>query len=158
MTTLDALSSLRYGRPVRRPTALLIVLGGCLGLGATALAQGGDDELAIDLQRGCLNTTRVTVRIEPGSGQTLGPVHVRLGGSELVHLTGVTGDATVTVRMPSKRGRLSVSGLSVSRDAAGGRAFSASRDYRPCQPEPTPQATPRRPTRPEPTLSGGGEG
>ena len=158
MTTLDAFSRLRYGRPVLRPLALLALLGGCLGLGATALAQGGSDELAIDLQRGCLNSTRVTVRLDPGSGQTLSPVHVRLGGTEVVHLTGVTQEASITVRVPSKRGRLSVSGLSVSGESTGGRTFSASHDYRPCQPKPTPQATPRRTLRPEPTLSGGGEG
>src|SRR5690349_10513144 len=108
MTTLDALSRLRYGRHVRRPIALVVVSGACLGLGATAIAQGGSDELSIDLTRGCLNGTRVTVHLDPGSGQTLSPVHVRLGGSEVVHLDGVTGDATVTVRVPSKRGRLSV--------------------------------------------------
>jgi hypothetical protein len=158
MTTLDAFLNVRYGRRVRRPIALLLVFGACLGLGATAIAQGGSDDLSIDLTRGCLDGTRVTVHLDPGSGQTLSPVHVRLGDSEVVHLDGVTGDATITVRVPSKRGRLSVSGLAVGRESSGGRTFSATRDYRPCSPEPSPQATPRRSGRPEPTLSGGGEG
>jgi hypothetical protein len=154
MTTLDALLRLRYGRRVRRPIASLLVFGACLGLGASAIAQGGGgDELSINMTRGCLAGTRVTVRLQPASGQILSPVHIRMGATEVVHLTGVTQEASITVRVPSRHGRLSVTG-----ETTGGRRFSASRDYRPCAPRPTPQATPRRPTRPEPTLSGGGEG
>jgi hypothetical protein len=154
MTALDACWNVRYGRRVRRPIALLLVLGTCLGLGASAIARGGGgDKLAIHMTRGCLNGTRVTVRLEPASGQILSPVHVRMAGAEIVHLTAITQEASVTVRVPSKRGRLSVSG-----EATGGRGFSASRDYRPCAPTPSPQATPHRSVRPEPTLSGGGEG
>ncbi len=125
-----------------------------LGVGATALARGGgSDRLSIALQRGCLHGTRVQVRITPAEGQILSPVHVRVSNREVVHLTGVSQQASVTVRMPSKRGRLSVSG-----ETTGGRRFSSARDYRPCTPHPTPPATPRRITRREPTLSGGGEG
>ena len=55
VTTLRSLLRVRYGRFVRRPIALLLVLGSGLGVGATALAQGGgSDELSIDMQRGCL--------------------------------------------------------------------------------------------------------
>ena len=138
---------------MRRRAALLLVLGTGLGLGATAMAQGGgSDKLVIDMDRGCLSGTRVTVRIVPPSGAMLSPVHVRAGGREVVHLTGVTQEASVTVRLPH-HGRVSVNG-----ETTGGRRFSASRDYRPCAPRPTPQATPHRIVRPEPTLSGGGEG
>ena len=145
---------MQYGRTVHRPIALLVVLGSVLGVGATALAQGGgSDKLSIDMQRGCLHGTRVQVRITPADGQILSPVHVRVSNQEVVHLTGVSQEASVTVRMPSKRGRLSVSG-----ETTGGRRFSSTHDYRPCTPPPTPQATPRGITRPEPTLSGGGEG
>jgi hypothetical protein len=131
--------------------ALLLVLGSGLGLGATALAQdGGSDELVIDMHRGCLTGTRVTVRIVPPSGTMLSPVHVRAGDREVVHLTGVSQEASVTVRLPH-RGRVSVSGETI-----GGERFATARDYRPCAPE--PPATPR--PRPAPTgpVTGGGEG
>ena len=102
-----------------RRAALLPVLGLGLGLGATAIAQeGGDDELAIDMPRGCLTGTRVTVRIAPPDGAMLSPVHIRAGRGEVVHLTGVTQEASVTVRLPN-RGRVSVSG-----ETTGGERFS----------------------------------
>src|SRR4051794_28735268 len=44
VTTLDARLHERYGRFVRRPIALLVVVGGALGIGATALAQGGGSD------------------------------------------------------------------------------------------------------------------
>ena len=84
---------------VHQPLALLLVLGSVLGVGATALAQGaGSDKLSIHMQRGCLSGTRVQVRITPAEGQILSPVHVRASGHEVVHLTGVTQEASVTVR------------------------------------------------------------
>jgi hypothetical protein len=58
----------------------------------------------------------------------------------------------MTVRLTSTRGRVSIQG-----DLAGGESFSRSRDYRPCAPRPAAPA-PQRRSRPEPTLSGGGEG
>jgi hypothetical protein len=152
VTTLSARSRVKYGQSVRRPLVLLLVLACGLGAGATALAQGGgDDELSVTMQRGCLSGTRVSLRITPADGQVLSPVHVRVSGTEIVHLTGVTQEASVLVRLPSKRGRVSISG-----ETTGGRRFSSSRDYRPCAP-PAP-STPQRNPRPEPTLSGGGEG
>jgi hypothetical protein len=127
--------------------AFLLVVGSGLGLGATALAQGGgSDKLVIDLHRGCLSGTRVTVRIVPPSGTMLSPVHVRANNREVVHLTGVTQEASVTVRLPHQ-GRVSVSGETI-----GGQRFSTTRDYRRCTP---PPASPRRPS---PPISGGGEG
>jgi hypothetical protein len=149
VTTLRALSRVEYGRGVRHPLVLLLAAGCGLGAGATALAQGGgSDELSVTMQRGCLTGTRVAVRITPAQGQILSPVHVRASGEEIVHLTGVTLQASVTVRLPTRRGRVSISG-----ETTGGRRFSSARDYRPCAPP-----APHRNVRPEPTLSGGGEG
>ena len=100
------------------------------------------------MHRGCLTGTRVTVRIVPPSGAMLSPVHIRAGGREVVHLTGVTQEASVTVRLPH-RGRVSVSG-----ETTGGERFSTVRDYRPCAPpsrrsrsgeaRPSPPVTRRR--------------
>ena len=137
-----------------RRVALLLAIGTGLGLGATAIAQeGGGDELAIDMTSGCLNGTRVTVKLTPPSGAILSPVHIRTDRGEMVHLTGVTQQASVTVRVP-RRGRVSVSG-----ETTGGERFSMSRNYRACAPEPTstPRARPR-PAPPPRTVSGGGEG
>ena len=102
------------------------------------------------MHRGCLTGTRVTIRIVPPSGAILSPVHIRAGGREVVHLTGVTQEASVTVRLPHQ-GRVSVSG-----ESTGGERFSTSRDYRRCAPEPTPQ--PQRDRAPSPPITGGGEG
>ncbi len=144
---------MQYGRHVPRRVAIPLVLISVLGVGATALAQGGENHgLKIQLHRGCLNGTRVTVRIEPPTDEMLSPVHLRADGHEVVHLTGVTQTASVTMRLPSSRGRVSVSG-----ESTGGRRFSVQRDYRPCA-APTSTPRPQRIARPEPTLSGGGEG
>lgn len=121
--------------------------GSALGLGATALAQGGgSDDLQIDMQRGCLDGTRVTVRIVPPKGAILSPVHVRASGREVVHLTGVTQEASVTVRVPHQ-GRVSVSG-----ETTGGERFAVARDYRRCSPQPQHNRSP------SPPITGGGEG
>jgi hypothetical protein len=110
---------------------------------------GGGEDLVIDMHRGCLSGTRVTVRIVPPSGAVLSPVHIRAGGREVVHLTGVTQEASVTVRLPH-RGRVSVSG-----ETTGGERFSTERDYRQCT-SPTPK--PPQETNPSPPVTGGGEG
>ncbi|HEX6023847.1 MAG TPA: hypothetical protein VFZ00_17790 [Solirubrobacter sp.] len=136
-----------------RRVALLTAIGIGLGLGATAVAQeGGDDELDIDMTRGCLNGTRVTVKITPPDDAILSPVHIRTSRGEAVHLTGVTQAASVTVRIP-RRGRVTVSG-----ETTAGDRFTMSRSYRACAPEPT--TTPRARPRPSPprVISGGGEG
>src|SRR3954469_2194872 len=143
---------MQYGRHVARRVAIPLVLISVLGVGATALAQGGASHgLKIQMHRGCLSGTRVTVRLDPPTDETLSPVHLRADGHEVVHLTGVTQSASVTMRLPSSRGRVTVSG-----ETTGGRRFSVQRDYRPCAPSPTPQ--PQKISRAEPTLSGGGEG
>jgi hypothetical protein len=134
---------------VKRRAAILVTLGSALGLGATALAQGGGgDDLRIEMHRGCLSGTRLTIKIVPPSGDVLSPVHIRAGGREVVHLTGVTQRASVTVRLPHE-GRVSVSG-----ESTGGERFAVDRNYRRCTPEPIPQ----RDTRPTPPITGGGEG
>jgi hypothetical protein len=132
---------------MRHGVVTLAVMGAGLGLGATALAQGGGDEdLLIDMDRGCLSGTRVTVRIVPPDDAILSPVHIRAGSREVVHLTGVTQEASVTVRLPNG-GRVSVSG-----ESTGGERFATGRDYRRCTPEP------RRTERPSAPITGGGEG
>jgi len=90
----------------------------------------------------------VTIRLVPPSDAILSPVHIRAGGREVVHLTGVTQEASVTVRVPHQ-GRVSVSG-----ESTGGERFSVARNYTRCSPEPTPQDD--RP--PSPPITGGGEG
>jgi hypothetical protein len=133
---------------VRRRAALLLVLGSGLALGATALAQdGGRDDVVISMDRGCLPGTRLTIRIEPPEDAILSPVHIRVGRREAVHLTGVTQDASVTVRI-NHRARVSVNG-----ETTGGRRFGTTREIRRCAPSPPP-----REAAPPQTVSGGGEG
>jgi hypothetical protein len=135
---------------MRRRLLILAAMGSGLGLGATALAQGGGgDDLEIRMHRGCLTGTRVTIKIVPPSGGMLSPVHIRAGGHEVVHLTGVTQEASVTVRLPHQ-GRVSVSG-----ESTGGERFAVDRNYRRCTPEPTP---PQQNRSPSPPITGGGEG
>jgi hypothetical protein len=130
---------------VRKHVALLLLAGSGLAVAGTALAQGGRDELRIHMQRGCLETKRVTVRIVPPDGTILSPVHIRAGNFESVHLDGVSGEARVILRVP-RRVRVIVSG-----ETTDGRRFSASRDYRPCAP---PRPAPRNLG----PVTGGGEG
>jgi hypothetical protein len=130
-----------------RRLALLLVLGSGLALVATALArESGSDDVVIGMQRGCLAGTRLTIRIEPPEDAILSPVHIRVGHREAVHLTGVTQDASVTVRI-NTRTRVSVNG-----ETTGGRRFSTSREIRRCAPPP------RREPPPPQTVSGGGDG
>jgi hypothetical protein len=132
-----------------RHLALLLVLLVGLGAGATALAQGGGGSRdMVDLPGGCLRGVRVIVRFEPPSGQTLN-VHVRTGGHEVVHLTGVTRNASVTLRLPRTGGRVDISGRTSDGDDIG-----AGRTYRRC----VPQAQVRPQTTQPPSVSGGGEG
>lgn len=126
---------------MRRELAIVLALGCGLGLTGAAVAQEDEpDSLQIEMPRGCLTGTRVTVRIVPPEGAVVGPVRVRAANREVVVLTGVTQEASVTVRLP-RRGRVSVSG-----GTTGGDQFAVTRDYAPCAPIPT---TP---------LTGGGEG
>jgi hypothetical protein len=137
---------------MRRPVTALIAIGATLGVGATALAQGGDDRLSIDMQDGCLNHSRVAFEIAAPSDEAIRALNVYANGREVLDLTDLSGEARMTVRLSSPRGRVTIQG-----DLAGGESFQRSRDYRPCAPRPTAPA-PQRHSRPEPTLSGGGEG
>jgi hypothetical protein len=137
----------------RRAALLLLPLAG-LGAGATALAAQGHDASVSPLQLpgGCLHGVRVLVRFEPKSGETLN-LHVRTGGHEVVHLTGVTRNASVTLRLPRTGGRVDISGSTSAGDQIG-----AGHTYKRCAPRPPqvdqePQHTPS-----PPAVSGGGEG
>jgi hypothetical protein len=133
---------------MRRMALLLVPLAG-LGVGATALARGGSGHHdVLDLPGGCLRGVRVIVRFDPPAGKTLN-LHVRTGGKEVVHLTGVTRSASVTVRLPRTGGRVDVSGSN-----SDGDSISAGRSYRRCTPQPQPTVRPR----PGPPVTGGGEG
>jgi hypothetical protein len=141
---------------LRRPALLVLALIPALGIGASALAQGGGGEdLEISMHKGCLHGTFVTVKIVPPEGKMLSPVRVRAEGREVVRLSNVTQEVSVRVRLPEHQGRIAVSG-----EQTGGRQFDVSYDYRQCAPAapPTPTPAPQRRARPEPTLSGGGEG
>ena len=129
---------------MRRTALLLVPLAG-LGAGATALAQGGGHRGdTLQLPGGCLRGVRVVVKFDPPSGESLN-LHVRAGGKEVVHLTGVTRNASVTLRLPRTGGRVDISGTS----SAGDRV-AAGKTYERCAPQaPEPQL---------PAVSGGGEG
>jgi hypothetical protein len=134
-----------YGRSVRgRVTAILLLGCGALCGGATAAAQGGGSDVPrIQMTSGCLDVAHVTVRIAPREGTTLSPVDVRSAGRALVHLTGLTGAASVVLHMP-RNSRVTVSG-----ETTGGTRFQTGRTYRRCPPPPL--------TAP-PVVTGGGEG
>jgi hypothetical protein len=121
-----------------------MVVAGC-GLacsGATALARGGgSDAPRIRLTPGCLDTARVRVRIVPREGTPVGPVHIRAAGREAVHLTGLTQQAAVILRLP-QGGSVSVTGKT-----DGGTDFAVARTYRRCHRTSPPAGT-----------GGGGEG
>jgi hypothetical protein len=124
-----------------RVAAAVVLACGAACSGATALAQGGGSEApVIRMTSGCLDIGRVTVRIVPREGTMLSPVHVRAAGHEAVHLTGVTQEAAVILRVP-KGGRVTVTG-----ETLGGTHFATARTYHRC---PLTQA---------PVVVGGGEG
>jgi len=132
---------------VRRLALLLIPVVG-LGAGATALARSGTAARDMtDLPGGCLKGVRVLVKFDAPRGESLN-LHVRAAGREVVHLTGVTGNASVTVRLPRTGGRVEVNGSS-----SDGDDISEGRTYVRCStlPKPRPRSEP-------PAVSGGGEG
>jgi hypothetical protein len=143
----------RYGRPVRRRAAILAVVGcGLAGGGAVAIAQGGGGSASerplIRIPGGCIDQTKqVTIRNRRRANTMLSPVNIHSGHRVAVHLTGVTQDASVTVRVAA--GPLEVSGETI-----GGDRFSAVHNYHRCTP--LPQAP--RPSAPGVPVTGGGEG
>ena len=132
---------------VRRPATALIALGATLGVGATALAQSGEDRLSIDLQDGCLNRSRVVLRITPPSGDPISTLTVYANGREQLELSGLTGEARMTVRLTSQRGRVTVNGETV-----GGRRRGALARLPPLRTEPaTPRAAAQHAARTSPS-------
>ncbi len=91
---------------MRRPVTALLATGALLGAGATALAQGGDERLSIDMQDGCLNHSRVTFEVAPPSDDAISALTVYANGREVLDLTGLSGEARMTVRLTSHRGRV----------------------------------------------------
>ena len=140
---------------MRRPVTALIALGATLGVGATALAQSGEDRLSVDMQDGCLNRSRVVLRVTPPSGDPISTLTVYANGRKHLELSGLTGEARMTVRLTSQQGRVTVNGETV-----GGRRRGALARLPPLRADPAPPrpAPHHPPGEPEPTLSGGGEG
>jgi hypothetical protein len=132
---------------VRRVALLLIPVVG-LGAGATALAgTNSSAKSPTELPGGCLKGVRVLVKFDAPRGKSLN-LHVRAAGREVVHLTGVTGNASVTVRLPRSGGRVQVNG-----STSDGDEISAGRTYVRCSSLPKPRPRPE-----PPAVSGGGEG
>jgi hypothetical protein len=152
---LDGARRVQYGRPVRRRAAVLVVVGcGLAGGGAAAIAQngggGGSERPLIRIPGGCIDQTKqVTVRIRPRANTMLSPVNISSGRRVAVHLTGVTQEASVTVRVAA--GPLHVSGETI-----GGDRFSAVHNFHRCTPLRTPR--PSAPSAPAAPVTGGGEG
>jgi len=141
---------------VRWRAAILVFVGCALaGGGAVAIAQGGggggSERPQIRIPGGCIDgTEQVTVRIRPRANTMLSPVNIRSGHRVAVHLTGVTQEASVTVRVAA--GPLQVSGETI-----GGDRFSAVHNFHRCTPLPS-APRPRQPTVPSTPVTGGGEG
>ena len=128
--------------------ALLLIPVVGLGAGATALARGTTARRDMtDLPGGCLKGVRVLVKFDAPRGESLN-LHVRAAGREVVHLTGVTGNASVTVRLPRSGGRVQVTGTS-----SNGDEISEGHSYVRCSTLPHPRPRPE-----PPAVSGGGEG
>ena len=129
----------------------LAVLAG-LGIGATALAQGGGNpydspEPSVtssqvlklpDSAPGCGSVRSATVRITPPTGAILGYVRIVVDGRQAARLTGVPRAASATVRVPQSGAR-----LGVTAETLGGQRLHSSRIYADC-------------TRPPDTGGGGG--
>ena len=115
-----------------------------------AIAQGGgsggSERPRIGIPGGCIDgTEQVTIRIRPRANTMLSPVNIRSGRRVVVHLTGVTQAASVTVRVAA--GPLQVSGETTGGDRFYERTTSTAAHRRP--------ALPHRPSGP---VTGGGEG
>src|SRR5262245_37341013 len=120
--------------------ALLLIPVVGLGAGATALARSSTAQRDMtDLPGGCLKGVRVLVKFDAPRGDSLN-LHVRAAGREVVHLTGVTGSASVTVRLPSSGGRVEVTG-----SASNGDQISEGRTYVRCSTLPKPRPRPEPP-------------
>jgi hypothetical protein len=160
-----------------RRRALFIALGVGLAAGGAALAQGQSNQDAYQLPEpsvssaqvlrlprdsSCVHITRATVRFLPPPGAVFGLLQVKANGSEVARMTGVPRAASATIRLPSRRTQVRVSGTTL-----GGQVIGASRSYRRCgsrparkpsapsAPRPKRRAAPQK--TPPPVESGGGE-
>ena len=132
--------------------ALPLAVLAALGVGATAIAQGGDNpydspEPSVtaaqvlklpDSAPGCGSIRNATVRINPPTGAILGFVRIVVDGRHAARLTGVPRAASATVRIPQSGAR-----LGVTAETLGGQRLRSSRIYADC-------------TRPPDTGGGGG--
>ena len=132
--------------------ALPLAVLAALGVGATAIAQGGDNpydspEPSVtaaqvlklpDSAPGCGSVRSATVRINPPTGAILGFVRIVVDGRHAARLTGVPRAASATVRIPQSGAR-----LGVTAETLGGQRLRSSRIYADC-------------TRPPDTGGGGG--
>jgi hypothetical protein len=131
--------------------AAVVVVSGLVAATAPAAAHGGGqvlrsaDVFHLQRDRTCHGTHGVTVRITPPEGVTLGFVSVRVVGRQSVRLTGVDGDASVTVRLPRDRAR-----VTVRSETLDGQRLSVARRYRACAPPPSSGPA-------GPVVVGGGE-
>jgi hypothetical protein len=128
-----------YVRAMRRALPLAVIAG--LGVGATALAQGGGNpydspEPAVtaaqvlklpDSAPGCGSVRNATVRVTPPTGAILGFVRIVVDGRQAARLTGVPRAASATVRIPQSGAR-----LSVTSETLGGQRMHSSRVFSDC--------------------------
>ena len=143
---LDGRAAAVYGRLVMRRVALL---WRSAPASASARPQSPRRAGATSWRSTCSAAAsparRVTVRITPPSGAILSPVHIRTERGEAVHLTGVTQEASVTVRVPQPRTRQRQRGDDRRRAlldarATTGRARPSRRRRRSAAPRPSPPA------------------
>jgi hypothetical protein len=132
------------------PLAAVAALG--LGLGATALAQGGADDPYLQAEPDvtesqmfrlpgsaprCDDARSVTVRITPPVGAVLGSVRVLVDNRQAARLTGVPRAASATVRVPKSGAR-----VTVAAETLGGQRLRSSRVYADCTRPPEPTSPP----------------
>jgi hypothetical protein len=123
-----------------------------LGIGATALAQGGADDPYLQAEPDvtssqmfrlpssaprCDDSRSVTVRLTPPAGAVLGSVRVLVDNRQSVRLTGVPRAASATVRVPKSGARVTVTG-----ETLGGQRLRSSRVYADCTSPPQPANPP----------------
>jgi hypothetical protein len=142
--------------------AIVVACALAAGGAATALAQGGGNPydqpepavtssqvLHLPGLRGCTFATLVTLRVTPPAGAVLASLTVRVGGREVVRLTGIPRAASATLRLPERGARITVAGVTL-----GGQQVHVTHVYRRCRPTPAPP--PSQPPSSLPETGGGG--
>jgi hypothetical protein len=135
LTFLHTNIAVGYLGHMRRSALVLPFIA--LGIGATAIAQGGPPRqgqepdvrprAVFTMPSACRPGEKVRVRVDPPAGVTLASVRVHVGGLETVRLTGVDSPASVTVRIDGKETR-----VSASADTLGGQPLYMTRVYGRC--------------------------